>query len=432
MMPGGFMMGAHSRLLPLPVPMRFFAAAMVFHPLAWAMLLAGADAVPGFRGGLGPVLAGLHLVTLGVLAMIAIGAAFQLLPVAIQRPLGPTWACGLAWWLYVPGVALLCAGLATGWVPALHGGAGLSVAGLLLAGLLIARCLIGATGFPGIRHHAWLALASLLGLAVLGLLLAVDFRTGWLPDHTAFAAAHAVLTGYGFMGNLAMGFTYVLVPMFVLGPAIPDAVGKRTGLLAALALALAVCGALAGLGWLAAAGGAVGLGAVGLHFAALRTALAARMRKRLESFFRLLFPAWVLLPVGLAVGIALALGAEPAITAPLWGFLMVFGWLLTFATGILQRVMPFLVSMHTSARGGKPALVSQLTADRPLLLHAVLHGVALLLVALGIIIQSVPMVRAGAAGGLAGALALLAFAVELGCRTRAHLQDNPPFSQGHT
>ena len=39
---------------------------------------------PGFAGGLGWPLAALHLVTLGVLAMTAIGASLQLLPVATR------------------------------------------------------------------------------------------------------------------------------------------------------------------------------------------------------------------------------------------------------------------------------------------------------------------------------------------------------------
>jgi hypothetical protein len=159
--------------------------------------------------------------------------------------------------------------------------------------------------------------------------------------------------------------------------------------------------------------------------AGLARVLKSRMRKRLEPFFRLLVPAWVLLPVSLLAGMALALGVPAPRLAPLWGFLMVFGWLLTFVIGILQRVMPFLASMHSAAAGGKPALLSALTARRPLDIHAVAHALALLLVGAGIVADAPVLVRAGALCGMAGAVALAAFAVELARRARAHRRDFP-------
>ena len=82
--------GAKDRLLPASVPFRFFVSATVFQVLFWAMLFYAADEVPGFADGLGPVLAAVHLTTLGVLAMTAMGATYQLLPVATRQPLaGP-------------------------------------------------------------------------------------------------------------------------------------------------------------------------------------------------------------------------------------------------------------------------------------------------------------------------------------------------------
>ena len=83
---GAFMGGAVSRLLPASIPFRFFGAAVVYHLLAWIALGADPQGVPRFAGGLGWPLAALHLVTLGVLAMTAIGASLQLLPVATRQP----------------------------------------------------------------------------------------------------------------------------------------------------------------------------------------------------------------------------------------------------------------------------------------------------------------------------------------------------------
>jgi hypothetical protein len=427
MFAGSFMMGAKDRLLPPSVPYRFFAVAVVMQAVAWALLLVNAPSIPGFTGGLGPALASLHVVTLGVLAMTAIGAAFQLLPVATSRQLGPIWACRLTFWLFTPGVILLCLGLAIAWPPALHGGAALTVAGLMLAGTLMARTLRGVTGLPGVVRHAWTALASLLALAVLGLLLVVDFTTGFLPDHGAFAAAHATLAAYGFMGNLAFGFSYVLMPMFVLGRNAPDATGKRTALLAGLALVIGGGGLLLGSALAAAFGAVIFLGAVVLHSSALATVLKTRMKKRLEPFFRMVFPAAILLPISLLTGLAVVADVPLPRLAPLWGFLMVFGWLLTLVTGLLQRIMPFLASMHSGMKPGtKPLMLSELVAQRPLDIHALCHGAAVVLVAAGIAADMVPLVQAGAVCGLAGAIAFIVFAVELGRRYTAHDRASSP------
>ncbi|MBI2236291.1 MAG: hypothetical protein HYU60_04955 [Magnetospirillum sp.] len=421
MFPGSLTMGAQDRLLPPSVPNRFFAAAVVSHLLAWAALL-GADPAEaiGFLGGQGLVLAALHLVTLGVLVMTAMGAAIQLLPVATRKRLGPVWLCRVMFWLYVPGVAALTLGFWLGQPWLQHLGATLAIAGLAVFAGMMAANLRNVADLAGVTRHSWLALASLAGLTVLGLVLVIDFTAGFLPSRAEVATAHAVLAGYGFMGMLALGFSTVLIPMFVLGQAVPEVVGKRSSALAGAGLALGAGGALVGLGWLAALGLALGGAALAIHFRGMAATLKSRMRKRLEPFFRMVWVGWALLPASLAIGLALALGAPPSPTATLWGFLLVFGWLLTFVTGILQRIVPFLASMHTSGTG-KPALLSALTPGLPLKLHFACHLAALALITAAILSGWTPAFRLGAAAGLAGAVAFTAFAIEVMRRFRAHL-----------
>ncbi|CUW38769.1 conserved membrane protein of unknown function [Magnetospirillum sp. XM-1] len=421
MFPGSFMMGAKDRLLPPSVPYRFFVAASAFHLLAWVLLLVGSEGTLGFVGGQGMVLAALHLITLGTLAMTAMGAAIQLLPVATRRPLGPVWAIKLMFILYAPGVALFAAGLAHSFAWAQHAGATLSVAGLGLFGYLVGTNLRKVDDLPGVTRHAWLAVASLVGLAILGLLLIIDFTKGFLPDHTAAAAAHAVLAGYGFMGMLALGFSYVLIPMFVLGSAVPDAVGKRTALLSALGLALGAGGALAGLGLVSALGIVLGLAACVIYLRGMLASLKTRMKKRLEPFFRMVWIAWALLPASLLAALAPALGAPLDPWAELWGFLLVFGWLLSFVTAILQRIMPFLASMHSSALGGKPALLSHLSPKLPVDIHLGCHAAALVLVSVAIVGGWVWPMRLGLLAGLIGAIAFGVYTIEVLRRYRAHM-----------
>ncbi|MFZ5737585.1 MAG: hypothetical protein ACOY6K_11960, partial [Pseudomonadota bacterium] len=108
----GFLGTAKSRLLPASVPFRFFVAATVCHVLLWGAVLFAASDFPRFRGGAGPALAAVHLLTLGVLTFTAVGAAVQLLPVATTRPLAAVWPIRLASWLLIPGAVVLIAAMA--------------------------------------------------------------------------------------------------------------------------------------------------------------------------------------------------------------------------------------------------------------------------------------------------------------------------------
>ncbi|MDO8605413.1 MAG: hypothetical protein Q7R40_02645 [Phaeospirillum sp.] len=422
MFPGSLMMGAKDRLLPPSLPYRFFIAAVLFHVAAWATLLtAGPGAVLGFVGGQGLVLAALHMITLGTLVMAAMGAAIQLLPVATRRPLGPQWAIRLMFWVYVPGVAVFVVGLglALGW--AQHLGATLAVVGMALFGWLVSANLRKVTDLPGVTRYSAMAVVSLALLAVLGLVLLVDFTKGFLPDHAAIAATHAALAGYGFMGMLALGFSTVLIPMFVLGSAVPDALVKRAALASGVALTLAVAGTAAGIGVVAALGAVLGLVAVGLHAHAMRGTIQSRMKKKFEPFFRLVWVALVMLPLSLLLAVALALGAPADPWSTLWGFLLIFGWLLTFVTALMQRIMPFLASMHSSSLGGKPALVSRLAPKLPVDIHLACHVAALALVAVAIIGGWAWPMWLGLFAGLAGSIAFGVFAFEVIRRYRSHM-----------
>jgi hypothetical protein len=82
---------------------------------------------------------------------------------------------------------------------------------------------------------------------------------------------------------------------------------------------------------------------------------------------------------------------------------------MTFLFGILQRIMPFLASMHVTQPKGAPPLLSELASEGPLTVHAVCHGLALAGLAAAIMVDSGMLVRGAAAIGLIGALAFAVF-----------------------
>lgn len=404
-----FLGGAKSRLLPASIPFRYFTAAVSFHILAWLVLLAAADELPGFIGGPGNILAAIHLLTLGVLVMTAMGAAFQLLPVATRQPLAQTWPARLSFWLLTPGIFMLTYGMATGLEAAMIAG-GISITtSFVVFAVIVADNLRRARDMPIVAAHGWGAIVSLAGFTGLGLALIANFNSGFLPDHQSASIAHLILAGFGFMGLLAFGLSHVLIPMFALSPTLPPHLGWLEFWLACAACGLAIAAALIGSPIGLAIAAVTGLCASGVYLWLMNTALKTGMRKRLGLSFILVKLSWAALMVCLALGLAMALGAPIPNGATLFAFLLLAGWLLTFLTGILQRIMPFLASMHVAGAGGKPVLLSELTAELPLKVHAGCHVSAVVLCSLGIIANSGMLVRLGAALGVTGALALAAF-----------------------
>jgi hypothetical protein len=406
---GNFLAGAKSRLLPASIPFRFFGSAVVFHALAWLALAAGADTAPRFAGGLGWPLAALHLITLGTLVMSAIGASLQLLPVATRQPLRWTHGPAFLWWLYTPGVAALALGMGLAQPALLVAGAVAVVAALLGFGALLAFNLAGARGMPGIVAHGW---GAVLGLGVLlasALALAGAYVGLPLLARPLGLALHVAFAGYGFMGLLALGLAYILVPMFALSAA-PDE--RRVRISAALALAalLLAGGAAFGVAPLALRLAALALGAaaLALHLRLMHEALQSGMRRELGRSFALVKIGWAGLVASLVLALALVLDAPLAGLPGLFGLVLVGVWLLSFLLGLLQRIVPFLASMHAGA-GRLPPTPSSLTAARPLAVHFHCHLAALALLGAAMLADSPALARLAALAGTVGALAFGVF-----------------------
>jgi hypothetical protein len=406
---------ARSRLLPMSVPFRYFGAAAAFHVLAWAALLAGARDVPSFPGGLGPAFAALHLATLGVLAMAAIGATLQLLPVATRQPVRSVGAAKFVWWLFVPGVLVFAAGAAAYAPRVMAPGAALAVAGVAVYAWLLARNLTNARGMPVVVAHGWAACAALVGLAVTGLALVARYEHGLALDHSAFRGAHLVLAAYGFMGLLVFGLSQFLLPMLAIArpPTTRSAYAALGVALAAIALSLAAF--FVGSDVLLAAAALAGLASALIHVVSLERSLRARLRPALGAAFTLVRASWALLLASLALAALMALGWAPPRAGVLFVVLLVPGWLLTFVLAVLQRIVPFLASVH--AGSGSP-LASTLSPQGPLAAHRILHVAALVSLLFAVALDAPWLAHVAAAVGLAGALAFAAFFIGVLTRLR--------------
>lgn len=200
----------------LDLPARFMLVAMLSMlvvtltaPIALPLLL-GSAADPH-------LLAFIHLNTVGVVAMMAVGASYQLVPVALQTPLASPTAGRVSFWLLLAGVGLFVPGIFTLWLPAVAVGAT-----LLLVGFGIHVAVVGLTVRRAPHHDvvAWHMAASLASLGagvVLGVVLAFNMASGMLGGLTyRLVAAHATLMLGGWIAVLLAGVAYRLVGMFTL------------------------------------------------------------------------------------------------------------------------------------------------------------------------------------------------------------------------
>jgi hypothetical protein len=416
---GAFLGGAKSRLLPASIPLRFFGAAVVFHLLAWIALAAGAEVWPAAPSALGWPLAALHLVTLGVLGMTALGAGAQLLPVATRQPAPGHRLLAAVWWLYTGGVAILALGMGLARPPLLAAGAVLVAVALTAWGVLMVRNLRGARGMPGVVAHGWTALVALALVLVSALSLAGTWLGLEAPPRDTMLALHLVFAPYGFMGMLVLGLSYILVPMFALS----DAPGERHQLgSCALAVAALALGALAALGVapaaLRCAALLAGAAAVGWHLWLMMRALRSGMRRELGRSFTLVRIGWGGLVASLVLGLALVLELPIPRLASWFGLALIGVWLMSFLLGMLQRILPFLAAMHLGGAGRRAQTPSALTRNDALAVHFTCHLGALALLALAIALDNSWFALAGAAVGAAGALAFAFFYAVLLARMR--------------
>ncbi len=413
--PGEVLVGAHDWLIPYSIPLRFFIAASLFHVLAWVMMAFGYADVAGFRGGPGMVLAALHALTLGVLVMTAMGAAYQLLSVAAGITMKSYFYCRLSSWAFLPGTFLLVGGMFHGNTTLMFAGGLLAVSGLLVFASILGWIFMKTQTLVMTVRHGWVALISLGLLGLAGISLILDFDIGFLgtpilAGHAELALTHAILGGFGFMGLLVMGFSYILVPMFALSPAPDPKPSMAAFALAVLGMVLAVSGAWTESTMLMIAAIPLGLAAAGLHIGLMMKSMRAGMKKRLGLSFVLVRTGWALMVLTIILG-GLSLVFPDALNLPaLFGFALVYGWLLTFLTGILQRILPFLAAMHAHKLSQRAPRLSELGQDGKILkTHVIAHFSALVLVALGIITDQEIIILVGALAGVVGAISFLWF-----------------------
>jgi uncharacterized protein (TIGR03382 family) len=299
-----------------------------------------------------------HLLTLGYMGMVMLGALMQVFPVVIGHPFRfAPWVSRVVHAGLTFGVLLLAGGFL--W-PSL----GLMPAALLVLALSVAVFLITAVSTL-VQVEAWgdtaraiaLALSAFAATAGLGVWLALG-HTGITGLQRHWTDLHALWGLAGWVPLLLMGVAFQVVPMFQITPEYPRFV--RRGFPVALFALLLVSTLLHGVGSSGitavvcqAAGGLILAG-----FAAT-TLLLQQRRRRTRPDVTVAYWRTGLICLLLAVILWTAgrihadLRVDARFASSL-GILMIPGFALSVINGMLYKIVPFLVWLHLAMAPAEP------------------------------------------------------------------------------
>lgn len=338
---------------PFAAPLRFFLTAPLFGVLAGVLLAIDGGAALGSRWT-PSALALTHLLTVGFMLQIMLGALIQILPVVAGASLAqPLLVARVVHGGLTPGALLLVAGLRFGQLALLEWAA------LLLAATVLAFLVAAALALwrvpstsPSIRGLK-LALGALSVVIALGLLLAFALARGWPLALRELADLHAGWGLGGWAGVLLAAVAFVVVPMFQLTPGYPTRAAWLFPLMVMLALLVWSAALLMELPILVRAA-QLTLAASGIAFALLTLRLQSKRRRgRADATYRY----WQLGMIASALALLMmcfaamfpALAAQAAWT-PLFGILLISGGFVSFINGMLYKIVPFLAWLHLQQR----------------------------------------------------------------------------------
>ncbi|MFT4296928.1 MAG: multicopper oxidase domain-containing protein [Micropruina sp.] len=297
----------------------------------------------------------LHLVLLGALTHAIVVWSFHFAQTLLRSPASEAEAVrhNRRLGLLTAGAAAVLIGVPTTWWPlTLGGGTLVAVAvgwhGLVLWGML--RRALPARFRVTVRYYLGAAASLLVGI-VFGVLLALGWEDPW---HGRLLVAHALANVLGWVGLTLTGTLLTLWPT-MLRTRMDDVAERWTQQALPVfgaAIAVSVGGALAGLGWLAAAGVGLYLVALGLWGRGLWR--PARTRPPREFASASVGAALVWLVIGLGWAGAL-LATAPDWTAVREGFIWPAAVLgAGFAVQVLSGALSYLLP---SVLGGGPSVV---------------------------------------------------------------------------
>ena len=338
---------------PIWVPFRFFLSAPLFGLLAAAVMLWQGPDLFASRWS-APTLAATHLITLGFMTMVMAGAMMQMLPVLAGVPVPrPKLVAAIVHPLLVLGTLLLASGFLMARPQLLQSAVVLLGSGLTVFFGSMLLTLSRVRNPSATIVAMWLASIAFGITLVLGLTLGYSHGWGAPLASQSLRDLHPAWGLVGWTGLLVAGVAYQIVPMFQMTPNYPRWLkrGLTVGAFIVLALwSLAQWQGVEAWTWLRVASVCLLVAAFGV-FAVITLNLQKRRRRRLPD---VTLEFWRAGMVSLLLAALLWLSRQrPALAFAqsdvLLGVLVIAGAAVSFISGMLYKIMPFLTWFHLQA-----------------------------------------------------------------------------------
>jgi len=338
--------------------MSYFAAALACLVGAEILMAAGFG-FPGLAIGAPETLLLVHLVSIGWLSLLMLGALFQFVPVLIAKPIYSNALPLPTLLLLLIGLTALLlgflqlAGRIPGPFPYFPAAAAFLGLGFALALWNLGRTLWPARPLPLPARFVSVGLVCVGATVALGIIFALVLHGAIarpaLVDLTSFGVpVHAAAGLAGWLTFTAMGVSYRLLAMFMLSPEETTARSRAVLYIGAAALALVIIGGTAAiclgrsLDTVLAVSGLLGVCALGLYGADVLQLYRARKRPVIELNARMAAVALGNLAGVVLLSIVLMALADFRAHIGAVVFLMAFGWLSGLGLGKLYKIVAFL------------------------------------------------------------------------------------------
>jgi hypothetical protein len=370
---------------PFGAPLRFFLVAPLFLLAAAALALFQPDWLSSRWSP--AALALTHLITLGYLGMIMLGALLQILPVVLGVPVP---AVGAVAWTGLLALACGTPCLAVGFLLSLPASlhAGMLILAIGLPPVLLALAIsLARSAAPLVAWPIRLAVLALAVTLTLGIAHAGGLYGVWpQPENIDLTPLHVAWGLVGWILALVIGVAYQVVPMLQITPPYPGWLSRWLNGLILAGLLLFSWPAQSAWGAAINLLGEQMLAAAALAFALATLHVQARRRRKVADitldFWRLGMACLILAaPLYLLHPFLPESGQEGARIS--LGAIFLLGFAVSVVSGMLYKIVPFLAWFHlktqTGARIGEIPNMKEMIPDKLARQHFQMHLAALAL-----------------------------------------------------
>jgi len=325
-----------------------------------------------------------HLFTLGVFTMVMFGAIQQMLPVLAGAQLPKANLISkISHVFLLVGTLLFALGFLGGMTPlVMYSAATLLLLSfmLVLGGSAYAILTVEKTS-PTVRAMSLAIIAGLI-TSVLGFWMMQNYVGEYNASHSSIMFVHMVVGIFGFAGILIIGVAFKIIPMFYVAPGFKNFCKGWVANLIVVGIAMWAMFTMVwpSLQWIA-------ILVLTTFFTAFSTTIILKLNKRRRPISDITVWYWRVAGVSLFVGMFVIMvngwidqDLDVYVAALIGG-----GFLLSILTGMLYKIVPFLVWFHLNAKGHFEIPTMREMLDKKMAnTQFVLHLLALVFLMLGV------------------------------------------------